>query len=304
MNQHVQSNQSMSSLLASVSTVVSVTGTLLGLARTDKRASAESDRAHNAENGTGRVTVIRLPGAEDRIKELRQIKAAATDALNNCTTAWGDRRMLPNDNIELWLNSWTKLKGEFDLKVQQLIHDAPALLAAAAPKLGTYDVEPPTVEEIASAFSMEFKMEPVPDASHFKATNLDKAVETALKARFEADISAAYQLAQKDALKRLAEPLGNLVERLGNYSKRQDAKAAGTAGKHGILRDAVLENVQEIARVFGSFNLTGDPHLDAIAKALDVFNDVDTESLKADAALRENTKKKAAEILAKLGDWI
>ena len=61
--------QRMSELLASVAPIASVKATCLGLARTDKQASVDADRAHNAMQGAGRVAVSRLAGSEARVRE-------------------------------------------------------------------------------------------------------------------------------------------------------------------------------------------------------------------------------------------
>ena len=106
--------QRMSELLASVATIASVKATCLGLARTDKQASVDADRAHNAMQGAGRVAVSRLAGSEARVKEIRATHAIGRDVMNRFTTAWGDRRLLPNVNINPFYSEWGTVKSEHD----------------------------------------------------------------------------------------------------------------------------------------------------------------------------------------------
>jgi hypothetical protein len=293
----------MSALLSQVATIVSVSSTALGMTRQDKSASALAEREHHAKGGIAKVNVSRLAGAEDRIKGIRQQVSAAREVVIDTTTAWGDRRLLANVNIEKMLQRWMPIKDEFDRQVNSLRNDAAALIAQAQQNLGTFQVEVPTEDEIREAFSLEFKMEAIPDASKF-TSNLDAQVEAELRRRFEADIAAAYQQAQQDALRRLAKPLENLVERMGAYQKREDSKANGIETSEGYFRDSVIDNVNKVAEVFASFNLTGDPALDALARELDVFRGLDGEALRKHKDVRDATAQKASEILKSLGDWI
>lgn len=301
----IQQPQSMSALLAQVATVVTVSATSLGMSRKDKQAGALAERDHNARQGIAKVSVSRLAGGEDRIKAIKaQVNAARETVVAN-TCSWGDRRLLANVNIERLLKSWSPIKMEHDRLVAELIADAPRLIAEAERNLGTFDIDTPTVEEISDAFSLEFTMEAIPDASKFQSNILDKQVEAELKRRFEADIAAAYQQAQQDALQRLAAPLQNLVERMQKYQEREDRKARGIdPGKEGYFRDSVIDNVNAIAEVFASFNLARDPALDRLAQQLDIFRGVDAEALRSSGDLRKATAEKAKEILASLGDWI
>lgn len=305
MNQTFQpQQQSISSLLAQVATTIQVSSTSLGLSRKDKTASALSDRNHNARAGVSSVNVSRLAGAEDRIKAIRQQVTAARECATANTTKWGDRELLANINIERFLRAWSPIKAEHDRLVKELEDDAPKLIEQARQNIGSFDVEPPEVEEIIGAFTLDFKMEAIPDASKFSSNIVNKQVEAELKRRFEADIAAAYQQAQTDALQRLAKPLENLVERMTAYDEREDLKARGFEAKGGYFRDSMVENVKQIAEVFGSFNLTGDPAIASLAAELDIFTRLDAQALRDSKPERDATAKKAKEILASLGDWI
>lgn len=304
MNMQTAQSQRISALLSQVATVAAVKASALGLTRTDKQASAESERDHNAMRGIARVAVSRLAGAETRIKEIRSIQAQARDVLGSHTTAWGDRRLLPNVNIELFLKAWGGVKADFDRLVLALASDAPQLVAAAETNLGDFQVEPPTVEEIQNAFSLEFTLEPIADTSNYTST-LDKTMEDKLKERFEVDMQAAYLAAQRDALTRLAEPLQAAIDRLALYDKREHSKANGIdVGREGYFRDSLVTNITQIAAVFDSFNLTGDPVLKKISDQLDAFSGIEAEDLRNSKELRADTSRRAKAILDQLGDWL
>ena len=312
MNMNVNPNaqaaapQRLSALLSQVAVIVSVSTSSLGMRRIDKEASSQSDRAHNAKEGAGKTSVSRLAGAEDRIKEINQAKTACVDVVKKWTSKWGDKGdMLPNVNIQNMLQEFGPAKAEYDRLVASFVADSPRLIANAELNKGTYNVDPPTVEECASAFSLTLEMEQIPDSQTFAAKGMDKQIEEELKRRFEASIASAYQQAQTDALIRLQKPLAAIVERMTAYDQREADVAKGLpVGCDGYFRDTLMTNLHEIAEVFGSFNLTDDPGLAKIAEMLDAFENIDAKDLRNSKELRSDTAKRAAEILATLGDWL
>jgi len=306
MNMHTTpQTQRLSAVLAQVATVATVKTTALGLNRTDKTASAESELYHGALRGIARTSVSRLAGAEQRVKDIRATQNEARQALADSTTAWGDRRLLANVNIERFLRRYSTAKAEHDNLVDALVNDAPRLIAEAKANLGSFDIEPPTVEEIAAAFSLDFTMEQIPDSDSYQASGMDKAIEEELKRRFEANIQSAYQQAQNDALTRLQKPLVNIVERMGKYNDREADGAKGLpVGTGGYFRDTIMTNLHEIAEVFQSFNLTNDPGLNKIAEQLDAFENIEANDLRNSKELRDDTAKRAQAILDQLGGWL
>lgn len=304
-NQPTMQPQTMSGLLSQVAIVAVVTTTSLGLGRTDKQASKETERDHDAADADARVTVNRLAGAKDRVKEIRNVQRQAQETLTKYTTAWSDKRLLPNVNIQKFMEEWHKAKAEHERLVAKLVEDAPALIEKAQEKLGTFDVAPPTVDEIRDAFSLDFKIDQIPDATHFKSSGLDQQIEAALKRRFEADIAAAYQHAQRDAIERLAEPLKKLAEKMEGWNEREAQKARGVdVGREGSFQESIITNVTEIGEVFSTFNLTKDPNLQKIADQLRGFDGIEAKDLRTNKQVRDDTAARAKAILAQLGDWI
>lgn len=290
-----------SSLLAKVSTITSVRTSSLGLSRIDKSASKETEMRHNSMSGIAKVNVSRLAGAEDRVKEIVSIQKEGREVLNAMTTAWGERRLLPNTLLEDFLKAWHPINARHAGKVNALIADAPQLIEQAQMNKGSFDVQVPTIDEIATGFKLEYTLEQVPDVTAFATTGLDKKVEELLKARFEANIQASYTDAQSDAVRRLAKPLENLVERMTAYDQRETDAAKGLeVGKTGFFRDSVISNVQEIADVFGQWNLTGDPVIKRLDDALAAFSNIAADDLRNHKDLRQDTAKRAAAILEEI----
>lgn len=297
--------QKMSTLLSQVAVVAKLRTSTLGLTRTDKEASRRLDAQHNARQGTGKAIVSRLAGAESRVKEIIATIGEGGECLKASTTQWGDKRLLVNVNIERFLRQFSPIAEKFKQQVATFVADAPDMIAAAESNKGDYNVQPPTLEEIRDAFKLEFELEAIADSSKYES-NLDKAVTESLKRRFEAQVEAAYAEATKDAVQRLAKPLANLADRMTVYSKREDDKANGVdVDSHsGTFKDSIISNVQEIAAVFGSFNITGDPTLARVADALKAFEGVEAADLRKHQRVRDEMKAKAEAILASLGDWL
>ena len=288
-------NQNLSTLLAQVSSIAVFKTTSLGLTRLDKDASRESDRTHGAKDGTVRANVYRLtPIGTARVKDISSCANEVKAQLYGMTTTWGDYRLISNKLISKWLGIWGNGKKEYDALVQKLIDDAPQLIADSEVNLQGFKVAPPTEAEIKAAFSMTYDMLQVPDASKYQPTGLDKALEGAMKRQFEAGIEAAYQNATADALKRVAKPLGHLVDKLKKYSD----------GDSKRLYDSTITNVQDIAAVFEDFNLKGDPFMAKIAEQLHAFDGIEPNDLKSSDALRQHVSKTAETILAELADLI
>jgi hypothetical protein len=295
----------LSTMLAQVATIVKVGKSSLGLKRQDKRASKESDLNHNAEIGAATTSVNRFKGrGAERVKEINDVGNELIEEIKARSTDWGGQRLVNNTVLQEVLGIVNQKKATYQSLVDALVIDAPELIREAQSKIGTYDVTPPTEDEIRDAFGITFEVSQVADSDSFKASNLDPALEAEMRRRFEASVQSAYQNATQDALKRVAEPVGKLVERMTDYSKQQDEQARGVTSSGGRLYASTIGNVQEIGKVFRSFNLTNDPLMTRIADQLDAFANVSIDDLKDSQAARDDVSKKAAAILDSLKDLI
>ena len=295
----------LSAVLAQVATVATVRSTSLGMNRLDKRASARSDAAHNAKQGAGKTTVNRMAGAENAIGEINSLVAEIGAGLRAHTTDFNGKRLLANAMMQEWMTWYMPRLKQWQKLVDEFIDRAPDYIAEAEVNKGDYQVAPPTLDEVKKAFSLEFDMQQIPDSDTYTSSGLDKAIEKELKRRFEGSIEAAYQAATTDALRRVAVPLGNLADKMHKYSEREDMKDRGfTVSKEGTFKDSITTNVDDIAKVFRSFNLTNDPFMESIAVKLDALTGIDANDLRNDAGLRADTEKRANEILETLKDLI
>ena len=73
----------------------------------------------------------------------------------------------------------------------------------------------------------------------------------------------------------------------------------------GTFKKTLVSNLHDIADVFGSFNLLGDPGLQRLADKLRAFDNLDVEALRDSEATRQGAVKTAKEILQELDAlWI
>lgn len=294
----------LSEVIGEMAVVACVQATSLGMTKLDKQASEQSDAQHNAKRGTGKVNVVRLPGAELAVASLKAVQRRARLLLASYTTQWGaDRRLLPNVFIGDFAGEFDKLRREHDELRDNFVANAQSYIAAARQNLGSYQVLPPDEDEIALAFTLGFDLQPVPDVKNYEIGN--KELEAQLKARFERDIQASFVEAQKDLLRRLAEPLENLIERMKQYDARERRKKkTKVADKAGTFKETVVTNITDIAKIFSAFNLTGDPLLTRIAEQLDAFDGIEHKDLTRSKDLRDDCARRAADIRGMLGQWL
>ena len=310
MNAHSTSNAQapekprLSALLAQVATIVTIKTTSIGMNRLDKEASKSSDRQHNAKDGTGKTYASRLAGHKHRVDEISAKALELKNAAYAMSTDWNGERLISNQMLKELLPILGKVKREHAALVEQFRADAPAMIAEAEQNKGSYKVDVPTMEEVNKAFSLEFDMKQIPDSADYVAKGVSAELEAQMRRHFEAGVEAAYQRATTDALQRVAKPLGKLVERLTEYSKIENERARGLDIKQTRMFESVITNVTDIAQVFGSFNLAGDPVMAKVDAALRDFQGVDIEDVKADSHLRDDLTKKAQAILADLADLI
>lgn len=294
----------LSEMIGEVAVIAAIQVSALGMTRLDRRASTQADISHGAKSGTGKVSVKRLPGAETAVDAIKAKHTQARAVLNGRTTRWGkDRKLLMNQFIGEVCGEIDEIVRDHDKLRDKFVADAYAYIQNAQYNLGSYDVAPPTVAEIENAFSLSLELSPVPNISAY--TTGDSELEKSMRARFEADIQSAYEGAQKDLMKRLAEPLENMVNRMAAYEERQKRQEAEEdVGKTGTFKSTVITNITDLATLVRSFNITGDPVLTDLSNKLDAFEGIDHKALISSADLRADTARRAAEIRASLANWL
>lgn len=294
----------LSDALRQVSMIAEIDTSALGMTRTDKEASRDANTHAHARTDAGRVVVQRFAGADELPKRIMDLQKEAHDNLKRVSTQWGagKRRLLPNANFQGWISAQRDIQDKFNLAVSTFIDKSDEVLAQARSNLGNFKVDLPTKKDIEESYSLSYQLEPIPDGAQFQGS---AEVETYLREQFEANIAASVQEARQDALRRLADPLSKLVERMDAYNKREVEIASGKdPGKTGIFRDSVVENLKEVSKVFASFNVLGDPKLTEISRMVEAFNKIDADILRKRGDIRTAAAERAKEVLSQLDDLL
>jgi hypothetical protein len=276
----------------------------LGMTRTDSNASKKSEAEHHATSGSARVVVQRFAGVDALPKKIMEYQKAAADTLKRLSTQWGasKRRLLPNVNAQQFIQEFAAIEEKYLEAVQEFVDQADVVALEAKKNLGTYNVDVPTRDEIKASYKLQYTLEPVPDGAQFQGS---PAVVQHLQEMFEKRIQASYTEAQQDALGRVADPLKRLIERMDAFEERERDLANGKeVGKNGIFRDTIVTNIQDIAEVFSSFNLTNDPKMKELADKITLFTKVSADTLRKNAQIRGAAVKHAKSIVAELDDLL
>lgn len=291
---------SISDALREVAMIAKVSTTAFGLTRTDHSASAEIDAAKHAKKGTSSLKVNRLAGVDDLHNAIKVVQKQAQDNLAMNATPWGGaRHCLPNANFERWVGEHYRLQTKHEELKAELATKVDEIIADAVANLVEYKVEPPNREELLNAYSLTYKLEPIPAADF---PNMPPAAEEWLKRQYEANLESTYHEATNAALARLIDPLSKLVEKIDLWDKRDDREKE--TGKKVVLREATLGNVQEVLDVLGSFNLLNEPAFKAFEEQCVLFRNVSTEDIRGNDELRASVKTRAQEVIDGLRGWL
>lgn len=293
----------LSDAIRDIAMLVDVTCTQLGISRTDKAASRAADAAHNAVQGSGKVVVSRLPGCAHLHDAIVSVQGKIRKNVTQHTMPWGSRRLLTTNLFEPWIREHATLQQEHDGLIEKLVAEAPALVHQANINKGSYDVEPPTIDELSNAYSVSYSLEPVPDAGNFPS-NISEGVDAWLKHKFESDMQANVQMAKRDAVSRLVKPISNLVQRCAEMEEKNEKANAGEKVKASAARDTLVSNVKAMADLVKSFNVPYDPVLGEMIDKLQIFDNVTTDQLKKDRDVRSATSARAKEILDRANNWL
>lgn len=294
----------LSDALRNVAMIAEIDTSALGLTRTDKDASKKAETDHHAAHGSARVVVRRFAGVDELPKKIMEYQKEAHDCLKRLSTQWGasKRRLLPNVNAQRFIQEFAEIESKYTTAVKEFIDGVDQIAQEAKKNHGDFKVDLPTKEEVESSYRLQYTLEPVPDGAQFQGS---AAVVTHLQEMFEQRIQASYVEAQHDALSRVADPMKRLIERMEAFEERERDLANGKeVGKNGIFRDTIVTNIQDIAEVFGSFNLTNDPKIKELSDKIAVFTKVSPETLRKNAQIRAAAVKHAKTIIAELDDLL
>lgn len=147
----------------------------------------------------------------------------------------------------------------------------------------------PSAGEAEQMMAFDVQALPVPDANDFRVQVDDSTKEALRRALGEAE-----DLARRDVIQRMLEPL-----------QRASEKLAVPIGKEGsIFRDSLVENVREGVRQARQLNIAEDPDLVAAIEHIEQTIEQDVanpQALRTVQGSREKAKASLDEIVSRLG---
>jgi hypothetical protein len=150
----------------------------------------------------------------------------------------------------------------------------------------------PTAVEFQSRMGFDLRFMPLPDQKHFLFDLSDEDVDNFTQAMRDVEVAA-----RNDALTRMLEPLGHLVDKLN--------RPIGTDG--AIFRDSAVENVVEGLEIARKLMIDANPELESIIKQLDaaVSKYADhKEWLRESPIVREQAAKQLDDIAKQMGAFM
>lgn len=254
----------------------------------DKRATQQVAESNNAVITAGRYNKSLLPTstALDDVKKMTtQIRTAYYDN----TLPWGidGTTMLPSKHYLTFMKMFRDMKVEWQKLVDKFIREYPQLQLDSQRLLGDlYNANDyPSVDEVASKFSIEMIVMPVP-SDDFRV-GIDETELKSIQADVQQRVEQSSKLAMKELYKRLYEPVKHMAERLADPT--------------AIFRDTLTDNITKVCDVLDNLNVDDDKDLENLRQEVETkLSNTQPEALRNDPHYREDTCNSAKEIINKM----
>lgn len=252
----------------------------------DRNVSHEVDQNHAAVNGGQYQKQLVAKKSLEAINS----KASAIRAYHyRMTLPWGNngQHLLPAKVFMEYRNTIVKMRNEFDQLVDTFIADYPAEVEAARNYLGTLfnPLEYPAASDIRHSFGVTFDISPVPTSGDFRVD-----IATEQRDEIQAQITALNEQRQNQATKACYERVRETLGRM---------KTQCVPGKTRIT-ESLTDSVSDLVDSLKFLNITDDPALEQLRQDIARDLTVDAKTLRTDAATREATGVRAAELLESL----
>lgn len=263
--------------------------------RLDKKATRKVNDDAGASSDASRVNKTLV--ARDSLAGVQSAMSAIRDYHYSRTLPWlnDGTRILPVETFREYGERMRELRDTFNAEVSNFIADYPSLREEARIFLGDlFNAEDyPTSATIRAKFGVELRFMPMPDAADWRVS-VSESEMAALVREVERDTEKTIALAVEDCARRLTETVGSLAKRL-----RDRNKAETEGGRLTPIRDALVENVREVADLLPALNITGDARIAKAAQEVKALvSGLDAETIRESRAVREEVADKAERVLA------
>jgi hypothetical protein len=209
------------------------------------------------------------------------------------TLPWSDdgTRILSTLGYQHYTEQMRLIRLKADAAIRQFSAQYDDIKREAKVRLGTmFDgSEYPEPETVLKKFYFDVEIKPTPEKGDFRAQLADNTVKAITK-DIERRTNARIEAAVADIYQRVYDSVNKMAKKLAEYDP---------STKDGAFRDSLVYNINALADLIPSLNITGDPKLNDLATRLkrDLVEH-SPEILRADTKARSETQRKA-EALAK-----
>jgi hypothetical protein len=252
----------------------------------DRRVSDEVNEEKQADKDAGRFNKHLLAGALAH-KAVITAGLGLRDIHYRETLPWADEgwRLLPTTNYLRYVDQMRRARGAFDRAIDEFVNEYPALQQQAVARLGAlYHAEEfPSARDVRQRFGSAIEFGPVPSAGDIRVE-----LPADHLAQIEHQITQRVEQATKDAMQGAWDRLHEAVLRIRKASS-----------KDGIVRGNLIEHARETCDLLVRLNVAQDERLDAVRQRVErELTVLSVEDLRKDDRLRDDTARRAGEIIA------
>lgn len=263
-----------------------------------KAVEAKAEQDNGAKHGTISARKSLLPGA-DALDDIIKHAAGMRTWWNQVSAPWFDNGMRVYNvagHMDI-MTAYGDMVRHRDGLIAAFLNEYPALREKARFDLNDLfdEQEYPMVGDVARRFTATFEVMPLPDTSDFRVIEgLSDEMIASLQVEAEAKVQARVGDAMSTTVRRVADAVKLMADRLNEYTRKEDAD------EKRAFYDSWVSNVQEMAALLPQLNITNDPVLAAFAKEIAETFDKPASAYKDNSESRRNAAAKAADISARL----
>lgn len=224
----------------------------------DRSVTDKVNREHAATSDAGRYNKMLLPGDAPAYKSLVSLCGNIREEHYSRTLAWSDTgwRCLTTAAYIDYCDWYRKRSADLSRAVDAFVLDYPSLRAAAARRLnGMFnEADYPAAVDLRSKFAIDLSYMPIPADGDVRVQLASDHV-AAIEAQVQEKLTSALQNAVTDSWQRLQDVTARIAERLND--------------KDAIFRDSLITNARETCALLAKLNVTNDPQLDAMRRAVE-----------------------------------
>lgn len=222
----------------------------------DKGATKEVISNHNASEGSGKFSKVLIE--KSAIKSIQTAANSARTFHYHNTLPWDDSgfRILPSKNFTKYSDGMRGLKSDFDRAVTDFLCDYPWFRENAKNQLGSLfnPSDYPDDSKIASKFSFENEINPLPDSRDFRVSLQSNEVDR-IKQNIENKVNNNVNAAINDLWNRLYDAVNHMAVKLSD--------------KDAIFRNSLINNLCDLCDLLPALNITDDPKLEEMRREIE-----------------------------------